>query len=184
MLPCVAARPKRKARTVLIGIAVMLIILAIPVLVLSRYAGEWGVPYFSFTTERGSTCTNDFVGHHCDDVTVEDLRWWGELPLPDSTTVLSSHYKATHDFTLDAVAEVAKEDRRSTARALRKRFGNCRPDQPTPLDTTGLKSVCVMANDASDSTSSTAPMANTLYVITYGVQPDRTLLVGIHQESR
>ncbi len=34
--------------------------------VVTRYAGGWGVPYFSFTSERGSHCTNDFAGYTCD----------------------------------------------------------------------------------------------------------------------
>ena len=34
--------------------------------VVTRYAGGWGVPYFSFTSERGSRCTNDFAGYTCD----------------------------------------------------------------------------------------------------------------------
>jgi hypothetical protein len=31
--------------------------------ILTQYAGAWGVPYFSFTTDRGSTCKNALAGY-------------------------------------------------------------------------------------------------------------------------
>ncbi len=45
----------------------------------TRYAGGWGVPYFSFTSERGSRCTNDFAGYTCDPVTLADVEFFGDV---------------------------------------------------------------------------------------------------------
>ncbi|SDT31800.1 hypothetical protein SAMN04489812_5153 [Microlunatus soli] len=161
----------------------MIVLAAIPFVILSRYAGDWGVPYFSFQTERGSTCTNDIAGYHCDDVTVEDIRWWGDISLPSSTTVLSSHYRATHDFTLDAVVAVPKQDRPKTSAAINRTFGTCQSGHPTQLDTTGLSGVCTRANDATLSSSS-SKFSDTLYEVTTGIRKDGTMVVGIHEESR
>lgn len=162
----------------------MIVLAAIPLLILSRYAGGWGVPYFSFQTDRGSTCTNDLAGYHCDDVTVEDIRWWGDISLPSSSSVISSHYQATHDFTLDAVVAVPKKDAAKTVSTIDKTFGRCQQDAPTKLDTKGLSKVCTRANDATSSSSSSSKFADTLYEVTTGSRKDGTLIVGIHQESR
>ena len=162
----------------------MIVLVLAGFLILSRYAGGWGVPYFSFSTDRGSACTNDLTGYHCDDVSRADIEWWGDLTLPDSAAITSSHYKSTHDFTLDAVVTVPKADAAKTYAALRKTFGACVPDHPTQLDTDGLTHICVMANDASDSTTDSAPLADTLYEVTTGVQKDGSLTIGIHEESR
>jgi len=178
------AAQRHRGRRILLGIAIMIVIAAIPFVILSRYAGGWGVPYFTFTTDRGSTCTNDFTGYHCDDVSVADIEWWGDIDLPDSTVVASSHYKATHDFTLDAVVWVAKADVKHTYASVNKTFGGCLAEHPTRLDTEGLRSVCVRANDASDSSDPDDPFADTLYEITTGVRKDGTMVIGIHEESR
>lgn len=162
----------------------MIILAAVPLVILSRYAGDWGVPYFSFSTERGSECTNDLAGFHCDDLTLDDIRWFGDIDLPDSTTVEHSYYKATHDFELQARVEIPKADAKDTVAQLNKTFGSCLDDHPTQLDTEGLKGVCIRANDASDSTASDSPFADTLYEITTGTAKGGTLVVGIYQESR
>ncbi|QDP97257.1 hypothetical protein FOE78_16180 [Microlunatus elymi] len=175
---------RHRGPRILLGIAVMIVLVAGGFWVLSRFAGGWGVPYFSFTTDRGSLCTNDFTGYHCDNVSKADVQWWGDLDLPDSAVVHSSHYKSTHDFNLDAVVTVPKADAAKTYASLRKTFGACQSGHPTQLDTTGLAQVCVMANDASDTAGDAAPLADTLYEITTGVQKDGALVIGIHEESR
>lgn len=162
----------------------MIVLVAIPLVILSRYAGGWGVPYFSFQTDRGSSCTNDIAGYHCDDVTVEDIRWWGDIDLPSSTTVVSSQYQATHDFTLDAVVEVPKKNAAKTLAGIDKTFGGCQDGHPTQLDTKGLAKVCTRANDATTSSESAAQFADTIYEVTTGSRKDGTLVVGIHEESR
>lgn len=179
-----ALQKRRRGRRILIGILVMLVVAAIPLLILSRYAGDWGVPYFTFTTDRGSVCTNDFTGYHCDDLTLDDIRWWGDIDLPDSTVIKSSRYKSTHDFDLDALVEVPKSDAKKTVAGLKKTFGDCIEDHPTRMDTDGLKGACVLANDATDSTDSDNLQADTLYEITFGTRKDGTLVINIHEESR
>lgn len=161
----------------------MIVLAAIPFLILSRYAGGWGVPFFSFETDRGSTCTNDIAGYHCDDVTVEDIRWWGDVEVPTSATVLSSHYQATHDFTLDAVLSVPKQDAAGTLAGINKTFGACQAGHPTQLDTTGLAKVCIRANDVTTSDSA-ATFSDTLYEVSTGTRKDGTLVISIHEESR
>ena len=179
------AREKRhRAGRILIGIGIMIILAAAPFVILSRYAGGWGVPYFSFVTERGSTCTNDFTGYHCDDLTQADIEWWGDISLPAGTKLISSSYKSTNEFTLDAVVEIQVAKQRSTLVSLQKSFGRCIPDHPTQLDTTGLRSLCVRANDASDTTQSSHPLADTLYEITTGYRKNRAMVVSIHEQSR
>jgi hypothetical protein len=180
----VAAERRRRAGRILIGIGVMIILAALPFLILSRYAGDWGVPYFSWTTVRGSVCTNDIAGYHCDDLTVADINWYGDLDLPSSSTVLSAHYKSTHDFELEAIVEVPESDAKDTVAGLDDTFGGCVDNHPTRLDTDGLDGVCVRANDASDSTESDAPLADTLYEVTTGAQKDGTLMVTVYEKSR
>ena len=82
---------------------------AIVFAILTQFAGHWGVPYFSFTTDRGSTCTNDWTGYTCDQLTVNDLNWWGDTALPADTSIRSARYVSTHDYTLDATVEVPEQ---------------------------------------------------------------------------
>ena len=161
----------------------MIILAAIPFVILSRYAGGWGVPFFSFHTDRGSTCTNDWTGYHCDRVTLDDIRWWGDIHLPDSAVVQRAHYKSTHDFSLDAVVSVPKSDAARTLASTNKTFGAC-AEHPTRLDTTGLRSVCVRANDATASSEQSSTFADTLYEVTTGIGKDGSLIIGIHEQSR
>lgn len=179
------AQRRHRGWRILIGITVMIILAALPFFILSRYAGGWGVPYFSFSTDRGSLCTNDLTGYHCDHLTLADVRWWGDLDLPNDTRVVSSYYKSTHNFSLDAVLEVPKADAGTTFTLLRKTFGHCLADHPSSLDTRGLRHVCVMANDASSGLDPNAPMAGTLYDIGAGTRrSDGALIIAVHEESR
>ena len=63
---------RRKALHILIGTVLMGGFVVLAFVVLSRYAGSWGVPYFSFTTERGSTCINHFAGYTCTQLTLAE----------------------------------------------------------------------------------------------------------------
>ena len=74
----------RKALRILIGIVLMGGFVVVVFVVLSRYAGAWGVPYFSFTTERGSTCTNDFAGYTCTELTLAEVEYFGQFDLPET----------------------------------------------------------------------------------------------------
>lgn len=162
----------------------MIILAATPFVILSHFAGGWGVPYFTFTTDRGTTCTNDFTGYHCDNLTKADVEWWGDLNLPEGTRLISSHYKATHDFTLDALMEIPVAEQKPMLASLAKSFGPCIPEHPTRMDTTGLTKICVRANDASDTTDSSKPLADTLYEVTTGFRKNDALVVSVHEQSR
>lgn len=178
-----AREKRRRAARILIGIGVMIVLAAAPFFILSRYAGTWGVPYFSFVTTRGTTCTNDFTGYTCDNLTRSDIDWWGDLSLPAHATLISSHYKSTSDFTLDALVGIPVAEQKHTLGTLQKSFGRCIPGHPTAMDVTGLKKVCVRANDASDPMDS-SPLSDTLYVVTTGYRHNGELLVSVHEESR
>jgi hypothetical protein len=176
------AERRHRAGRILIGIGIMIILAATPFVILSHYAGRWGVPYFTFTTDRGTTCTNDFTGYHCDHLTVSDITWWGDIRLPPGTRVVSSYYKSTHNFRLDAVVEIPSDQVGWTINTLRQSFGTCVPGHPTQTATEDLTSKCVRANDASDDESSRLP--DTLYEITTGYNKKHVVVVGIHEESR
>ncbi|GAB3925300.1 hypothetical protein GCM10011575_05360 [Microlunatus endophyticus] len=178
-----ARERRRRAARILIGIGVMIVLAATPFFILSKYAGGWGVPYFSFVTSRGTTCTNDFTGYTCDHLTRADIEWWGDLTLPTGTKILSSHYESTHDFTLDALVEIPVADQKHTLAELQKSFGDCIADHPTSMDTTGVKKLCVRANDASDPMDS-SPLSDTLYEISTGYRANGALVLNIHEQSR
>ena len=74
----------------------------------TRYAGSWGVPYFSFTSERGSPCTNNLTGYVCEPLTLADVSSTATPTCPNDTKVISGTYTATHDYTLQARSEVPK----------------------------------------------------------------------------
>ena len=78
---------------VLGGIALMLGSVAVTLAILTQYAGAWGVPYFSFTTDRGSTCTNDLTGYTCEAMTLADIEYFGDIDLPDDSSVVAGTYR-------------------------------------------------------------------------------------------
>lgn len=179
------AREKRhRAGRILIGIGIMIIVAATPFVVLSKFAGGWGVPYFTFVTDRGTTCTNDFTGYHCDNLTRADIIWWSDAQLPQGTRLIRSHYKSTNDFSLDALVQVPAAESKQTLAALGKTFGPCRPDHPTQLTTPGLTHLCVRANDATEEIESSKPLSDVLYEVSSGYRKSGDLLVAINEQSR
>lgn len=162
----------------------MIIVAATPFVILSRYAGGWGVPYFTFVTDRGTTCTNDFTGYHCDHLTKADIEWWGDIRLPARTRLISSYYKSTNNFRLDALMEIPASKQKWMTAELQKSFGPCLADHPTRMDTTGLRKLCVRANDVSDSIDSSKPLADTLYEVTTGFRKNGAMYLNLHEESR
>jgi hypothetical protein len=171
-----------KALRVVVGILMMAATVLIIFGILSRFAGGWGVPFFSFTTDRGSTCTNDLTGYTCTKVTREDLNYWAEVALPEGTKVVSATYNVTHDYVLDARVEISKADAARGLYNLRRAYGTCK-DHPSPLDLDGLKGTCVMANDDYTAQSDGA-QASRLYLVGTGARPDGTRLVTLSIRSR
>ncbi|MDN5770048.1 MAG: hypothetical protein L0H24_04045, partial [Microlunatus sp.] len=148
-----------------------------------RYAGSWGVPYFSFTSERGSPCTNKLTGYVCDPLTLADLRFYSDVELPADTRVISGTYTATHDYTLTARLEVPKASASAAMASLKDEFGPCVKDHPVPAGINQLKSICVLANDDAVTRSGEPP--SRLFVIGTGVRADDgTRVIEINVRSR
>ena len=71
---------------------------AVTLAILTQYAGAWGVPYFTFRTDRGSMCKNDLTGYTCSPMTLADVEYFGDVDLPDNSSVVSGTYRSTHDY--------------------------------------------------------------------------------------
>ena len=70
------------------------------------------MPYFGFTSERGSKCTNNFTGYICTPITLAEVEFYADLDLPDDTAVVKGTYRSTHDYQLEALLEVPAASRR------------------------------------------------------------------------
>jgi hypothetical protein len=181
MLWAVAARRYRPLR-IIGGTLLMAGVVTLGFVLLSRYAGAWGVPYFTFTTERGSPCKNDFAGYTCTPLTLAEVEFHGEIELPDDTSVVSGSYRSTHDYQLNAVLDVPAASAPTALKALNEAYGPCVPGQPPPLDTTGLTKVCVLTN--SDAVSNDVEPASRLYTIGTGVRADGSRTIVLQIKSR
>ena len=102
------AQGQNKAIRISIGILLMAGFVLILFGLITRYAGGWGVPYFSFTSDRGSPCTNKLTGYICDPLTLADVEFYGDVDLPADTKVISGRYRSTHDYKLEARLEVPR----------------------------------------------------------------------------
>jgi hypothetical protein len=176
------ARQRLRPLRILGGIALMASFVLITLAILTHYAGAWGVPYFTFTSERGSTCTNDFTGYTCSPLTLAEVEFYADLDLPDDTKVVSGKYRSTHDYQLEAVLEVPAASAAVALKTLMEAFGPCVPDQPSPLNTTGLTKVCVMAN-LNTFTEAGEP-ASRLYVVGTGLRKDGNRPIALSIKSR
>jgi hypothetical protein len=156
----------------------VLIVLAI----LTHYAGAWGVPYFSFTSERGSKCTNNLTGYICSPLTLAEVEFYADLDLPEDTKVVSGTYRSTHDYQLEAVLEVPASSAAGALKTLVTAFGRCMPDQPSSLNATGLTRVCVMAN--LDTLTEGGEPASRLYVVGTGLRKDGNRPIALSIKSR
>jgi hypothetical protein len=172
----------RKALRILIGTVLMGGFVVLVFVVLSRYAGSWGVPYFSFTTERGSTCTNDFAGYTCTELTLAEVEYFGQFDLPDDATVLQGRYRSTHDYQLDALLSVPPASSAAALKSLNSNFGRCVKGRLSPLDARGLTKICVLATD--DTVRESGEPASRLYSIGTGVHKDGTRTIALSIESR
>lgn len=166
----------------LVGLVLMAAFVVASFAVVLRYAGGWGVPYFSFTTERGSSCTNDLTGYTCDQLTLADVEFYGDVDLPDSTKIITGRYRATHDFSLDTRVEMSKADAAAGLKSLRKAYGKCQEDHPSPLPATGLTGLCVMAND--DAVIGSDEAAGQLFTVGTGVRKNGVRVAVLSVKSR
>jgi hypothetical protein len=164
------------------GITLMLAFVLISWAVVARYAGGWGVPYFSFRTDRGSTCTNDLTGYTCTQMTLADLEFYGDVDLPNNTRVQSSTYRSTHDYRLDARLLTPKASAALALKGLQESFGPCQRGHLPPMSTTGLTAVCVMAND--DAVTNDAETSSRLYTVGTGLGKDGSRVTVMSVKSR
>jgi hypothetical protein len=177
-----AATRRTTALRVLGGIAAMLVFVGVVLAVLVRHAGDWGVPYFSFTSAHGSPCTNDLTGYTCDPLTLADVEFFGDVDLPEDTTVLAGSYRSTHDYALTAQLRVPRESEAAALEQLREAFGSCGRRVSTPLQTAGLSKVCTMASD--DGADESGQLASRLYAVGTGLGKDGSRLIGLSVRSR
>jgi hypothetical protein len=174
-------RPHKPLR-VLGGIIAMLGSVAVIFAILTQYAGAWGVPYFSFTTDRGSACKNDLAGYTCSPMTLADVEYFGDVDLPDDSSVLVGKYHSTHDYQMEAVIQVPGASAAQAFSDLKQAFGQCSSELPSPLSTDGMRDTCVMAND--DVFSESDEPSSRLYLIGTGVRTDGTRVIAMVIKSR
>ena len=155
----------------------MAMFVAVVLFALTRYAGGWGVPYFSFTSERGSRCVNNLTGYVCDPMSLSDVEFFGDIDLPDDARVVTGAYTSTHDYRLEAVLEVPPPSAATAAKALRGAFGPCIRNHPSILDTRGLRNICVMASD--DAYAPNGELNSRLYVVGTGTRQDGSRLISM-----
>jgi hypothetical protein len=175
-------RPWPKALRILAGIGMMAGFVLITFAILLRFAGSWGVPYFEFTSERGSSCTNNFTGYVCTPTTLAEVEFYADVDLPDDTRVVDGTYRSTHDYQLEALLEVPPASAPAALKSLNESFGKCLPGYPSPLDTKGLKQLCTMATV--DAVTEAAEPASRLYVIGTGVREDGSRPIFMTIRSR
>lgn len=172
-----------KAMRISVGVLLMAAFVLILFGLLTRYAGSWGVPYFSFTSANGSPCVNKLTGYVCDPLSLADVQFYGDAELPADTTVISGTYTATHDYVLRARLEVPKESADAAMAALAEEFGPCIAGHPAPMETTQLSAVCVLAND--DAVTREGEPPSRLYVIGTGIRADDgTRVIDLNIRSR
>jgi hypothetical protein len=167
---------------VLGGTGLMFAIVAVALAILTQYAGKWGVPYFSFTTDRGSPCKNDLTGYTCSPMTLGDVEYFGDIDLPDDSSVVTGTYRSTHDYQIEALIEVPGASAAQALASLNQAFGECIDDIPSPLDGESIRDTCVMAND--DVFSESEEPSSRLYLIGTGVRTDGTRIIGMMIKSR
>lgn len=176
------AERQPKAARVIEGTLLMAAFVLIAMAIVAQYAGGWGVPYFSFTSERGSPCRNNLTGYTCTPLTLPDLEFYGDVDLPDDSRMISGTYTATHDYQLDATVEVPPRSASAALAGLKEAYGDCQKDHPSPLDTEGLRSVCVLAND--DLRTRTAELSSRLYIVGTGLRKDGSRPIVLTMRSR
>jgi len=181
MLSNVAER-QPKAIRIIAGTMAMAAFVIIALAIVAQYAGGWGVPYFRFTSDRGSPCRNNLTGYTCSPLTLADLEYYADIDLPDNSKIISGSYVATHDYQLDAQVEVPPASAKQALAGLKDAYGACHPNHPSTLNATGLREVCVLAND--DTLTKSGDLSSRLYAIGTGLRADGTRLIALTMKSR
>lgn len=164
------------------GVVLMVGLIVIVFALVLQYAGGWGVPYLSFTSDRGSACRNNLTGYTCQPLTLADVEFYSDVDLPADTVVVSGVYHATHDYSLDARMRVPPRSAGPALAALQEAFGPCQPGHSSPLDSRGLTGLCVLAND--DVVTGAAEVESRLYIVGTGVRRDGSRDIVLAIKSR
>ena len=181
--PALRRRAKlRKAVNIAVFCVCLVLSVMVALLILARFAGGWGVPYFSTTTDRGSRCVNTFTGFECPSLTVADIGYFGDVELPPDTRVVSSHYRSTHDYQLVAVLEVPPAEAAAALTALQDSYGRCVKGHSSPLTEPGLKSLCILANDQDTAEGGTPD--SRVFVVGTALRADQTRVINLSVRSR
>jgi hypothetical protein len=181
--PALRRRAKaRKALRIAMFCVILVLCVILALLVLARFAGGWGIPYFSTTTDRGSRCVNTFTGFECPSLTLADVEYFGDVDLPDDTRVVRSRYVSTHDYALQAALEVPPAGAAEALAALKDSYGRCVRNHPSPLDEPDLTSLCILANDQ-ETTQEGTPDSR-VYVVGTALRADKTRVINLSVRSR
>lgn len=174
-------RPHR-VRAVLIGLGVMTLAVVVAAAVVWSRAGRWGVPYFSFTNEFGSQCTNGWAGHTCNPITLDQIADVAKVRFPVDTVIVNGEYRQTHDFFLNTRLEIPRNQAKKSLAAMNKAYGKCLPGHATTLPSDGLKQICVMSN--ADGAVTKGVPEDRIYTVGTGVRSDGVRVVQIDLRSR
>jgi hypothetical protein len=180
--PFSVAEAVPKAIRIIVGLMLMAAFVLIIFGLMVRYAGGWGVPFFSYTSERGSKCTNTMTGYTCEPLTLADVEFYTDLDLPADTRVMSGRYAATHDYSLNASLRMTPRSQAAGFAALRREFGECQPNHPPPISTNGLSQFCVLSNDIAVNRAGEPP--GRIYVVGTGVAKNGIRVVSLAVRSR
>ncbi|MDN5725081.1 MAG: hypothetical protein L0G99_03990 [Propionibacteriales bacterium] len=174
-----------KPARVLIGVLLMALVVGGCLLYLTRRAGEWGIPYFSFTTPGGSTCTNQWAGYTCEDVTDADFAEWAKLALPERTRLVEAKYTRTHNYQLRAVLRTEADPAVVDAawRKIAQRFGRCQDIGVPPMEFVDYTDVCLINSRLGPPETSGVP-AGENWTVSTAIAPDGTRLTIIDLASR
>lgn len=170
---------------VLIGTLVMALLVGGGLFYLGSRAGEWGVPYFRFTTPGGSTCTNQWAGHVCEEITDADFAEWSHFTLPERTSIVEASYTRTHDYKLHAVLRT-EADATAADKAwqqIAKRFGRCQDMGVPPIEFVDHTDICLINSRLRPPETEGVPTGETWTVAT-AIAPDGTRLTIMDIASR
>lgn len=182
LLPKESRRIPKPVR-VLIGITLMIALVAGGLAYLGSRAGEWGVPYFSFTTAHGTDCTNTWTGYTCADVTQADFEEWADLKIPEGTTLVTAKYtKNNADFEVVSELRTDAKHAKPFGEALAKKYGQCQGAGYQPAELKDHKDVCLVNSVLARGTQE-APLTRR-WMLATGVDADGSRLTLLTFASR
>ena len=115
-------------------------------------------------------------------MTLADVEYFGDVNLPDDSSVVAGRYHATHDYQMEAVIEVPSVSSDQALTELNQAFGKCIPELPAPINTDGMRHLCVMANE--DAIDESDEPSGRLYMIGTAVRTDGSRVIGMVIKSR